>query len=208
VHRGARRAVDDSAPGRNHEVAATIAAPDSRARGDQPTRGRLAHGPARANRHRLLRTLRLGMRVPATAIRTTLRRHGLDPTPRPTATTWRAFLRQQAADILACDFFTIDTVWLRRLYVLFFIEHDTRRVHFASVVLRRRVPRRGCRGARYAGPGAERERLCGALDPHRPRRVPRLAADRWPWSPGAGPPDPCRALQPTAPTPSAWARTT
>jgi putative transposase len=37
--------------------------------------------------------LRLGMRVSATAIRTTLRRHGLDPAPRPTATTWRAFLR-------------------------------------------------------------------------------------------------------------------
>ena len=150
----------------HHQAAA---APDSRARGDQPTRGRLAHGPARANRHRLLRTLRLGMRVPATAIRTTLRRHGLDPTPRPTATTWRAFLRQQAADILACDFLTVDTVWLRRLCVLFFIEHDTRRVHFASVVLRRRVPRRGCRGARYAGPGAERERLRGAVDPYRPR---------------------------------------
>ena len=48
--------------------------------------------------------LRLGIRVSATAIRTTLRRHGLDPTPRPTTTTWRAFLRQQAAGILACDF--------------------------------------------------------------------------------------------------------
>jgi putative transposase len=77
--------------------------------------------------------LRLGMRVSATAIRTTLRRHGLDPTPRPTTTTWRAFLRQQAAGILACDFFTVDTIWLRRLYVLFFIEHDTRRVHLAGV---------------------------------------------------------------------------
>jgi transposase InsO family protein len=77
--------------------------------------------------------LRLGMRVSATAIRTTLRRHGMDPTPRPTATTWRAFLRQQAAGILACDFFTVDTVWLGRLYVLFFIEHDTRRVHLAGV---------------------------------------------------------------------------
>jgi putative transposase len=77
--------------------------------------------------------LRLGMRVSATAIRTTLRRHGMDPTPRPTATTWRAFLRQQATGILACDFFTVDTVWLRRLYVLFFIEHDTRRVHLAGV---------------------------------------------------------------------------
>jgi hypothetical protein len=71
--------------------------------------------------------------VSATAIRTTLRRHGLDPAPRSTATTWRAFLRQQAAGIVACDFFTVDTTWLRRLYVLFFIELDTRRVHLAGV---------------------------------------------------------------------------
>jgi putative transposase len=77
--------------------------------------------------------LRLGVQVSATAIRTTLRRHGLDPAPRRTATSWRAFLRQQAAGILACDFFTVDTVWLRRLYVLFFIELDTRRVHLAGV---------------------------------------------------------------------------
>jgi putative transposase len=47
--------------------------------------------------------LRLGIHVSATAIRTTLRRHGLDPTPRPTTTTWRAFLRRQAAGIVACD---------------------------------------------------------------------------------------------------------
>jgi putative transposase len=45
----------------------------------------------------------LGVRVSAIAIRTTLHRHGLDPAPRRTATTWRAFLRQQAAGILACD---------------------------------------------------------------------------------------------------------
>jgi putative transposase len=77
--------------------------------------------------------LRLGMRVSATAIRTTLRRHGLDPAPRRMVTTWRAFLRQQAAGIVACDFFTVDTIWLRRLYVLFFIELDTRRVHLAGV---------------------------------------------------------------------------
>jgi putative transposase len=55
------------------------------------------------------------VQVSATTIRTTLRRHGLDPTPRPAATTWRAFLRQQAAGIVACDFFTVDTVWLQRL---------------------------------------------------------------------------------------------
>jgi putative transposase len=50
-----------------------------------------------------------------TAIRATLRRHGLDPAPRPTTTTWQPFLRQQAAGILACDLFTVDTIWLRRL---------------------------------------------------------------------------------------------
>ena len=57
----------------------------------------------------------LGVRVSATAIRTTLHRHGLDPAPRRNATTWRAFLHQQAAGILACDFFTVDTATLRRL---------------------------------------------------------------------------------------------
>jgi putative transposase len=71
--------------------------------------------------------------VSASAIRTTLRRHGLDPVPRRTTTTWRAFLRQQAAGIVACDFFTVDTVFLRRVYVLFFIELASRRVHLAGV---------------------------------------------------------------------------
>ena len=55
------------------------------------------------------------MRVSATAIRTTLQGHGLDPVPRPTTTTWRVFLRQQAAGIIACDFFTVETISLRRL---------------------------------------------------------------------------------------------
>jgi putative transposase len=76
--------------------------------------------------------LRLGIQVSATAIRETLRRRGLDPAPRRTSTTWRSLLRQQAAGILACDFFSVDTVWLKRLYVLFFIELDTRRVHLGG----------------------------------------------------------------------------
>ena len=77
--------------------------------------------------------LRLDVRISATAIRMTLRRHGLDPAPRRSSGTWHAFLRQQAAGIVACDFFTVDTLWLQRLYVLFFIELDTRRVHLAGV---------------------------------------------------------------------------
>ena len=76
---------------------------------------------------------RLGVQVSATTIRTMLRRHGLDPAPRQVATTWRAFLRQQAAGIMACDFFTVDTIWLRRLYVLFFIQLGTRRLHLDGV---------------------------------------------------------------------------
>jgi putative transposase len=76
---------------------------------------------------------RLGTKVPASAIRATLRRHDLDPAPRRTGTSWRAFLRQQAAGIVACDFYTDDTIWLRRLHVLFFIDLGTRRVHLAGV---------------------------------------------------------------------------
>jgi hypothetical protein len=52
--------------------------------------------------------LRLGRRASATASRATPRRHGLDPPPRPTATTWRAFRRRQAAGIVACDLVTVD----------------------------------------------------------------------------------------------------
>jgi putative transposase len=75
----------------------------------------------------------LGVQVSATAIRSTLRRHGLNPAARRADGTWRAFLRQQAAGILACDCFTVETVWLRRLYVLVFLELATRRVHLAGV---------------------------------------------------------------------------
>jgi transposase InsO family protein len=46
--------------------------------------------------------------------------------------SWREFLRTQANNIIAVDFFTVDTVWLQRLYVLFFIELGSRRVHLAG----------------------------------------------------------------------------
>src|SRR5450759_2441844 len=75
----------------------------------------------------------LGITVSATTIRDLLRRCGVGPAPRPGDLTWREFLRSQAAGCLATDFFTVETVWLRRLYGLFFIELDTRRVHLAGV---------------------------------------------------------------------------
>jgi putative transposase len=77
--------------------------------------------------------LRLGVRMSASSIRRILRAHGLDPAPRRAPTSWRSFLRRQAAGIIACDFFTVDTVWLRRLHGLFFIELGSRRVHLAGV---------------------------------------------------------------------------
>jgi putative transposase len=59
--------------------------------------------------------LRLGCQISASSISRALRAHGVDPAPRRASTTWRSFLRRQAAGILACDFFTVDTVLLRRL---------------------------------------------------------------------------------------------
>ena len=50
----------------------------------------------------------------------------------PKPSSWREFLRAQAASIVACAFFTVDTALLRRYYVLFFIELQTRRVHLAG----------------------------------------------------------------------------
>ena len=58
---------------------------------------------------------------------------GIDPAPERSGQTWRAFLDAQAKTILAVDFFHVDTMFLRRLYVLFLIEHDRRKVHLAGV---------------------------------------------------------------------------
>jgi hypothetical protein len=71
----------------------------------------------------------LGISVSATTVRKLLREAGLGPADQRTGLSWRQFLRSQAASMLACDYFTVDTVAMRRLYVLFFIELQGRRVH-------------------------------------------------------------------------------
>ena len=79
---------------------------------------------------------KLGIRVGATTIRTLLRRHGLGPAPRRNGPTWSEFLRAQAKGILACDFFTVETIRCKTLYALFFIELGSRRVQVAGVSAR------------------------------------------------------------------------
>jgi putative transposase len=74
----------------------------------------------------------LGLKVSATTVRKILREAGLGPAGSRSGLPWRSFLRQQAQSMLAVDFFTVETISLRRLYVLFFIELGSRRVHLAG----------------------------------------------------------------------------
>jgi hypothetical protein len=74
----------------------------------------------------------LGIAVSATSVRKVLLETGLQPAPRRTHSSWRAFLRAQAASTLACDFLTVETILLQRIYVLFFISLATRRIEYVA----------------------------------------------------------------------------
>src|ERR671935_1090261 len=68
----------------------------------------------------------------ATSVRKVLLKAGLQPAPHPAHSSWRAFLQAQARSMLACDFLTIETAFLQRIYVLFFISLATRRIEYVA----------------------------------------------------------------------------
>jgi len=76
---------------------------------------------------------RMGVALAPSSVWAILDRHNVDPSPMRTGPSWKEFLRCQASSALACDFLTVDTVLLKRLYVLFFIELDTRRVYMTGI---------------------------------------------------------------------------
>jgi transposase InsO family protein len=76
---------------------------------------------------------KLGVTVAPSTVWEILRAAGIDPAPRRSGPTWRQFLTAQAAGIVAVDFLHVDTVLLRRLYVLVFVEHGSRRMHLGGV---------------------------------------------------------------------------
>jgi putative transposase len=77
--------------------------------------------------------VQLGYRVAPSTVWLLLKRTGIDPAPRRASLTWRQFLSAQAESILACHFFHVNTVLLRRLYVLFVLEVASRQVHILGV---------------------------------------------------------------------------
>jgi putative transposase len=77
---------------------------------------------------------KLGLKVSRTSMRNILGRHGILPAPvRNGSLGWRQLMGQYKQQMVACDFFTVETLWLQTLYVLFYIEVGTRRVHLAGV---------------------------------------------------------------------------
>jgi transposase len=75
----------------------------------------------------------LGIAIAPSTVWSILKREGIDPAPRRVRPSWKEFLRAQAKGIIACDFVSVDTIFLRRIYVLLFIEVATPRVHLAGI---------------------------------------------------------------------------
>ena len=108
----------------------------------------------------------IGQRVSATTVAKILRDAGVSPAGVRAELNWREFLRTNAASMIACDFFTVETLWLGRLYVLF-IELGSRRVHLA-----------GCSANPNGRWTTQQARQLAWSLPDRPRPVRFLIRDR------------------------------
>jgi putative transposase len=96
---------------------------------------RLAHENPRWGYSRIHGELtKLGFRIGRSTVRDILKRRHVPPAPERgrRGSTWRQFLARHRHQIVACDFFTVETLFLRTMYVLFFIELGTRKVHLAG----------------------------------------------------------------------------
>lgn len=77
--------------------------------------------------------LKLGYTISHETVGNILARHGIPPAPeRDTSPSWRHLMTHYKDQLLACDFFTVETLFLQTLYVLIFVEIGTRRVHFGG----------------------------------------------------------------------------
>ena len=74
----------------------------------------------------------MGIVIAPSRVWAIMKRHGIEPSPRRSGPTWAPFLTAQATGLKACDFFSVDTVLCRRLYLLVFIHHHTRLVRIAA----------------------------------------------------------------------------
>jgi len=114
-----------------------ISASASRSPGDADRGARLVRRLARENPawgYRRIQGELVGLRVKlaASTVWAILREAGIEPAPRLLEMSWIEFLRRQAS-VLECDFLTVDTLFVKRFYMLFFIELATRRVHLAGI---------------------------------------------------------------------------
>ena len=116
--------------------------------------------------------IKLGVHLAASTIARIMKDRGLEPAPRRTGPTWRAFLQNQARSIVATDFFTVDTVLFKRLYVLFFIELGRRRVLITGVTEHPNGPW-VTQQARNANGDLDDAGIIGQVAPSRPRHEVR-----------------------------------